>query len=102
MSVKTIYKPNQHEHTKISSEQLKKSYRTLIGKPVKLNFKEEVGPVIDIRFHKNDELEIIMKLPDLRGEYIAQGITDIGQALNVIFNGLSMILSTKEGKINGG
>lgn len=99
MRVKAIYKPGQHGDIMISPDELERSYRTLIGKPVRLNFDKEIGVVVDAQHYKNDEIELTLELPELRGEYIAHDIQE-NSAKAITFTGVSIIVSTKQR--NGG
>ena len=90
MKIKAIYKPNLCGGYHISPDELEKSYETLIGKPVKLNFKEEIGIVLDAQHYKNGVLELTLELPDLQGEYIAQSIKQNEGPYAITFMGVSI------------
>ena len=88
MKIKATYTPNQFGHYMITPDELEKSYRTLIGRPVKLNG-VEVGTVLDAEHYNNNEIELTLELPDLQGQCTVKGIEN-NKMTDVVFTGLSM------------
>lgn len=96
MIIRAIYKPNVLGDYIIPPDELEKAHMTLIGKPVKLNFKETIGKVIDVQHFKNNELEITLELPELRGGYITSHIDNDKRVRDISFTELSMVIEESE------
>ena len=88
MKAKGRYTPWVGSGIFISKEELEKSARTLIGKPVKVNFKETVGIIIDAEY-KDGGIDYEIELNDPRAEYMyRERLGD--NAFEVVFTSLSL------------
>ncbi|HUW44754.1 MAG TPA: hypothetical protein VMW50_03070 [Dehalococcoidia bacterium] len=88
MKAKGRYTPWVGSNIFISKEELEKSARTLIGKPVKANFKEIVGIIIDAEY-RDGGIDYEMELNDPRTEYMYRERLE-DNIFEVVFTGLSL------------
>ena len=72
----------------ITHEELEKSARTLIGKPVKLNFGNKVGVVIDANYCDGG-IDYELELDEPRAEYMYH-VRMGDEVQQIVFTGLSL------------